>query len=168
MTLGDTAPSAPPESPRPPARAGWPPYRRAAPRGPPVSLPRVEEAGQLAFHVLGGDEEKLVARLQRVLRLRDEDPALTQDRDERGVGRPRDGTYLLACQRRVGGHRQLNEAGLTVPEGHQLDQVTDADRLLHQRGQQPGGGDGHVDPPRLVVQPLVARVIDPRDDPGHP
>ena len=126
-----------------------------------------EEALQFLLDVLRGDEEQLVARLQRVFRLRHQHPALAQDRHQRRVGRPLDGPDLLAGQRRVVGHGQLDQAGLALPEGHQPDQVADADGLLDEGRQQPRRGHGHVDAPRLVVQPFVARVVDAGDDPGH-
>jgi hypothetical protein len=67
-----------------------------------------------------------------LVRLRDDDPTLPQDRHQRRVTRPVDIAEPLADQRRVLGHGQFDEARLALPERHQPDQIADADRLLDQ------------------------------------
>jgi signal transduction histidine kinase len=126
-----------------------------------------EQPLEFLLDILRGDEEQLVAALQRVLRLRHEHPPLAQDGDQGDVRGPLDRADLLPGERRVGRHGHLDQARLALAERHQPHQVADAHGLLDERGEQARRRDGDVDAPGLVVQPLVARVVHPGDDPGH-
>src|SRR6266545_7392572 len=128
---------------------------------------RGEHLLELGLGLVGGDEEQLVVELQGAVRVRGEDAALAEDRDQGGVGGPGDVADPGADHRRVLGQRQLDQVRVALAEGEQPDKVADRHRLLDQRGHDPRGRDGDVDAPRLVEHPLVPRVVDPGNGPGY-
>lgn len=117
---------------------------------------------------LGRDKEEFVAGLQRLLRGGGQDPGTPDDGDQRGVLGPADVADADAGQGRLRRQRQLDQVGVTLAEPQQPDQVADADGLLDQGRHEAGRGDGDVDAPGLVEEPLVLRVVDPGDDARNP
>ena len=65
------------------------------------------------------------------------------------------------------GQGHLDQPGLTAFELQDAHQAADGHGLLDQRGDEVGRRDREVDAPVLVEQPLVLRVVDPRDDARH-
>ena len=127
-----------------------------------------KETLQFLLDVLGGDEEQLVAR-----------PPAGRPAAARAPG-PRAGSPPARCRPASrwtptcwpasgasSGMVSSTRLASLCPKRHQPDQVADADRLLDEGRQQPRRGHGHVDAPRLVEQPFVARVVDPGDHPRH-
>ena len=92
----------------------------------------------------------------RAGRRRGEDPAVAQDGHSAQFSGQRDQAAAPADVGRVLGEGDLDQVGLALAEGEQPDEVADGDRLLDQRRHDPRGGDGDVDAPGLVEQPLVA------------
>jgi hypothetical protein len=58
----------------------------------------------------------------------------------------------------------LHQVGLALAQRQQPHQVADGHGLLHESGEEAGGGHGDVDAPVVAEQPLVARVVDPGHD----
>ena len=92
--------------------------------------------------------------------------ALADDRDDGGAPGEADLGDRAAGGGRLGGEGDLDEPGVAPLELEEPDERADRDRLLDEGGEEVGGGDGDVDPPGLVEEPVVLRVVDPGDHPG--
>src|SRR6266508_5725511 len=126
----------------------------------------ISECGSdLVLDVGGGDEEEFVAGFEGVVGLGDDDPAAAENGDQGGVAGEVDLADGTAGEGGVLGEGHLDEVGLALAQGEELDQVADADRLLDHGGEQARRGHPDVDAPGLVEQTLVGRVVDPGDHP---
>ena len=120
------------------------------------------------FFGFGGDERQhFVARVQHRVAAGEEHVVVAHDRDERCVARYLEVADRLTGDGRVVGQRDLDEANLAALELEQAHEPPDAHGLVDERGDEMRGRHGEVDAPRLVEEPVVLRVVHPRNDARH-
>ena len=146
-------------------RRGGPGRRRTPTRAEPErSL--AQRVPDLVLDLGRGDEQQFVTRLQRLVRLRHDDPPAAQDRHQRRIPRQPQVADRPAGDAGGRGQGDLDEVDLTLTQGEQPDQVADRHGLFDQGGQDARSGHGDVHAPGVGEQPLVAGVVDPADDPA--
>src|SRR5450759_3633316 len=118
--------------------------------------------------MIGIDEEhELVTSLESAVTVGGHAAPVPDNGREHGLARPVD--LADPASNSWGAVRQghLHEVRTALLERHQAHEVTHGHGFFDEGAHEPGCGDGDIDAPHVVEQPLVSRMVHAGDRPGH-